>query len=71
MVNSISICFTLKTCVRGALKNKTKVLLLLKFFFFNVFLVSMDILMDTWTGVDLVRKGHFYWGLCTLALQAS
>ncbi len=41
-------------------------LILLKFFIFNVLLVSLDIGSDVGTAVNFYNRGHSYWGSLTL-----
>ncbi len=39
---------------------------LVKFFFFNVFLVTFDIVTDFITALNFFNDGHLYWGICTI-----
>ena len=42
--------------------------LVAKFFFFNVFLLTLDIGTDMNTGYTYFSKGDYYWGLCTILI---
>ena len=42
-----------------------------KFFFFNVFLLTMDIVTDINTGLEYHIKGDSYWGVCTILLISA
>ncbi len=44
---------------------------LLPFLVFNVGLIFFDVASDLQTGIDLLSKGHHYWGGATLSLQVQ